>query len=1177
MVAVLFASHSFHANAAPLATTTTMAVKANGQAVASVSQGTLVTLTATVDVGTTPVTVGTVDFCESTAQLCTGIHRAGSAQLISTGTAKGTASIQIHPAPGQQSYYAKFAGTPYGTEQLEPSNSSQVSLFVNAMTTTTIVSSGSAGYYTLYAYVAGSGGKAAPTGTVSFVDTTLANTVLGSGLLGTGVVAQTFGAGSTLTTDSNPSSVLAGDFNGNGNLDIAVVNYNSNTLSVFMGNGDGTFSAPVDYATGNNPSSVAMTDFNGDGIPDLAVANYGSNTVSVFLGNGDGTFKPQVTFATGAGPESVAVGDFNRDGIPDLAVANKLAGTVSVLFGNGGGTFNPQVAYDVGTEPCFVAVVDSGSQNLAVANYGDNTISILLNYGNGAFNPQTTYSTGNGPVSIAVADFNGDGVSDLAVTNYGGGTISVFLGTGLQTYNPQVVYSTGANPYGISVGDFNGDGNPDLAVASYGEVTVFLGHGDGTFKAQTPYGPLGLTLTSIAVGDFNGDGIPDLSVTDYNRDAAYVLLDQLTSTATASTTGISVIDYPAGTMDAVDAQYPGDSLYLDSTSQTIQLTAVTPPSAPTFFPPGGTYTASQTVTISDTTPRVTIYYTTNGATPTTSSSVYSGPISVSASETIEAIATASGYSSSAVATAAYTISIPVKTTPTVMLTPSSSTITTAQALSLTVTLSGTPAPTGTVMLTGGGYVSAATVLTSGSATINVSAGALAVGGDTLTASYTPDSSSSSIYYTATGSAPITVTKAPQTITFPAITGTQYALTQLTLSATASSGLAVSYTSTTTTVCTVSGSTLSLLVPGTCVLHAAQAGNSDYLAAPTLAQSFAVHAVPQTITFPAITGTQYALSQLTLSATTSSGLAVSYTSTTPTVCTVSGSTASLLIAGTCVVDAAQAGNSIYAAAPTVAQSFAVHLVAQKMTFPAITQTPFALTQITLVATATSGLPVTITSITPTVCTVSGFTASLLVPGTCVLHAAQAGNSDYSPAPTLAQDFTVVKAQQSITFPAITGTQYALSKVTLTATATSGLAVTYTSTTPTVCTVSGSTASLLAPGTCVLHANQAGNTLYAAASMVAQSFSVHLIAQTITFPAITGTQYAGSQLTLTATATSGLAVAYTSTTTTVCTVSGNTASLLTAGTCVLHAAQAGNSDYAAAPALAQSFAVKAAAAN
>jgi hypothetical protein len=409
-------------------------------------------------------------------------------------------------------------------------------------------------------------------------------------------------------------------------------------------------------------------------------------------------------------------------------------------------------------------------------------------------------------------------------------------------------------------------------------------------------------------------------------------------------------------------------------------------------------------------------------------------------------------------------------------------------------------------------------------------------------------------------------------------------------------VAVSGTPTPTGSLTLSGggytSTAATLTSGSATFHLAAgslAKGSDTLTAsyaPDAASSATYNAATgsatinvtgttaQTITFPAITGTQYALSNLALTATASSGLAVSYTSTTPAVCSVSGSTASLLIAGTCVLHAAQAGNSIYAAAPTVAQSFAVHLVAQKMTFPAITQTPFALTKITLVATATSGLPVTITSITPTVCTVSGFTASLLVPGTCVLHAAQAGNSDYSPAPTLAQDFTVVKAQQSITFPAITGTQYALSKVTLTATASSGLAVTYTSTTPTVCTVSGSTASLLAPGTCVLHANQAGNTLYAAASMVAQSFSVHLIAQTITFPAITGTQYAGSQLTLTATATSGLAVAYTSTTTTVCTVSGSTASLLTAGTCVLHAAQAGNSDYAAAPALAQSFAVKAA---
>jgi ribosomal protein S11 len=416
--------------------------------------------------------------------------------------------------------------------------------------------------------------------------------------------------------------------------------------------------------------------------------------------------------------------------------------------------------------------------------------------------------------------------------------------------------------------------------------------------------------------------------------------------------------------------------------------------------------------------------------------------------------------------------------------------------------------------------------------------------------------------------------APQTITFTPITGTQYALTHLTLSATASSGLPVSFSSTTPTICSVSGSTLSLLIEGTCIVHASQAGNSNYLPAPNVAQSFAVRLAPQTITFTPITGAQIATTKLGLSATASSGLAVSFTSGTTSVCTVLGSMLSLLIEGTCTVHAAQAGNSDYSAAPTVTQSFAVHLAPQTITFPAITGTEYALGQVTLTATASSSLPVTYTSLTTAVCSVSGATASLLIQGTCILRASQAGNNAYSAAPMVVADFAVHFVSQTITFPAITGTHYALGQVTLTATASSELPVSFTSTTPTICTVSGATASLLIEGTCILHAAQAGNSDYSAAPTAAQSFAVHLVSQTITFPAITGTQYAGTQVTLAATATSGLAVSYSSTTTTVCTVSGSTLSLLAKGTCVLHAAQAGSDIYAAAPAAAQSFAVKAA---
>jgi ribosomal protein S11 len=411
----------------------------------------------------------------------------------------------------------------------------------------------------------------------------------------------------------------------------------------------------------------------------------------------------------------------------------------------------------------------------------------------------------------------------------------------------------------------------------------------------------------------------------------------------------------------------------------------------------------------------------------------------------------------------------------------------------------------------------------------------------------------------------------QTISFTPITGKQYALTQLTLSATASSGLPVAFSSSTTSVCSVSGSTLSLLTPGTCVVVASQPGNGDYSAAPPQGQSFAVYGASQTITFPPITGTQYALTQLTLSATASSTLPVSFASTTPSVCSVAGSALSLLIQGTCIVQASQAGNGNYSAAPVVVQSFPVHLAGQTIGFEPITGTQYALTSVPLSGAASSSLPVTFSSTTTSVCTVAGTTLSLLTAGTCVIQASQAGNTVYAPA-AAAQSIGVHLVSQTISsFPPVTGAQYAATQLTLSATASSGLPVTFSSTTTGVCTVSGSTLSLLTAGTCIVHASQAGSTAYSAAT-TAQSFAVHLASQTINFTPVTGTQHAATQLTLSATASSGLAVTFSSTTSSVCSVSGNTLSLLTGGTCVVHASQAGSAVYAPA-ATAQSFAVSA----
>jgi sugar lactone lactonase YvrE len=372
--------------------------------------------------------------------------------------------------------------------------------------------------------------------------------------------------------------------------------------------------------------------------------------------------------------------------------------------------------------------------------------------------------------------------------------------------------------------------------------------------------------------------------------------------------------------------------------------------------------------------------------------------------------------------------------------------------------------------------------------------------------------------------------------------------------------------------TLAGSALTITGAGTVVVAANQLGNATYAAAPQATQSITIKIAAQTINFPAIAGTHYAETQLTLSATASSGLPVTFTSQTPSVCTVAGATASLLTQGTCIIRATQAGSATWAPAVFVQQNVTVHLNAQTITFPAITATEYILGQVPLSATASSGLAVSFASATSSVCTVAGTTASLIATGTCVIHATQAGNSAYTPAPLVSQSFVVHINPQTISFPAITGTQYALTQLTLSATATSGLTVSFASTTPSICTVASGKASLLLPGTCILQATQAGNADYSAATLVQQNVVVHLAPQTINFPAI-ASQIVGAKVTLSATASSGLTVAFASATGTVCSVTGTTATMLTTGTCVIHATQTGSSVYSAAPLVSQSFLVKA----
>ena len=208
------------------------------------------------------------------------------------------------------------------------------------------------------------------------------------------------------------------------------------TMSVLLGNGDGTFQAHFDYEVGTTGELIVVGDFNRDGSPDVAIAGGLSANVSVLLGNGDGTFTAPAVYPAGQDDNSLAIGDFNGDGFLDLAVANGSGddggsfGSVSVLLGQGNGTFGSQSEIGLETGLSWVVVADfnqDGKADLGVGDPDNNKVGVLLGNGDATFRPQVSYIVGNNPGSIAAGDLTGNGVSSLVSANFVDQTVSVLL------------------------------------------------------------------------------------------------------------------------------------------------------------------------------------------------------------------------------------------------------------------------------------------------------------------------------------------------------------------------------------------------------------------------------------------------------------------------------------------------------------------------------------------------------------------------------------------------------------------------------------------------------------------------------------------------------------------------------------------------------------------------------
>jgi hypothetical protein len=350
---------------------------------------------------------------------------------------------------------------------------------------------------------------------------------------------------------SEPSAIVAADFNQDGKPDLAV---SANTrMYVFLGNGNGTFtpaatspigvpSPPYDDFASPYVGPIAAGDFNHSGHLGLAVGMFQNEAAVILLGNGNGGFVPSsAAFANAfAMPiNAVNAADFNADGNLDLAIVNGIGYQSFVALGYGNGAFNTAGDLYSSGFSSGAAVGDfnaDGKLDVAVASGGSTAypgsgVTVSLGKGDG------TFALANGsPISlgqylsaIVTADFNGDGKLDLATTDSAGNAVIILLGNGDGTFGAPTTIPVGSGPDAIVAADFNNDGKIDLAVANYGDgtITLLLGNGDGTFTqaAGSPY-TVGQYPYQMAVADFNGDGKLDLATANLGDGTVSILLQQ---------------------------------------------------------------------------------------------------------------------------------------------------------------------------------------------------------------------------------------------------------------------------------------------------------------------------------------------------------------------------------------------------------------------------------------------------------------------------------------------------------------------------------------------------------------------------------------------------------------------------------------------------------------------------
>lgn len=340
-----------------------------------------------------------------------------------------------------------------------------------------------------------------------------------------------FDAGTDYATGARCANIQAADLNGDGFLDMVSTNWNSDTVSILVGDGLGGFAPAVNYPSGDKPWWVAIGDIDLDTKLDLAVACAFSDAIAVHYGNGDGTFEPRLLFPCGPNPRACTLGDLNNDGETDMISANINGNDLSVLLGLGSRTFDIPISIPGGRKPAMVMLDDldgDGFKDLISGMRTDDELWIWRNSTFGWVESPLILPTGSSVYAMAAGDVDGDGDRDLVVSNLVGNSFSVFLADSPLVFAPQVEYPSGGDqPATSDLADLDGDGDLDVSCAHLvsSNLSIHLNDGNGNFTYLRDILDLDRPASAMSA-DLDRDGAPDMMIASISPSKAQVLLNR---------------------------------------------------------------------------------------------------------------------------------------------------------------------------------------------------------------------------------------------------------------------------------------------------------------------------------------------------------------------------------------------------------------------------------------------------------------------------------------------------------------------------------------------------------------------------------------------------------------------------------------------------------------------------